>query len=284
MVVELKSLNQKKPKQEKIMTEEQYETEVKFYPKYNYGATSTMRPELVTQMNEIIDKLYDERFEELYHQNAYREVTGRQVSLPVTLLPEEMNHFILNMARGYIMNSGLHFMDVDFSKVPLEVDKIWTTDSKENDYIPSHCHFGLVAGVFYLKVPPQVAEYNDEGKFYVHHDEPGYTDVNPLQSIRPKGTDLVIPKEGKFTIFPSWLKHSVSPFWGPGIRRAVSFNVICPESEQHKYTIVEHEKAFIEKRRKTEKVLKIDTAGGPDAKLKGDRDISSVGIKDASDA
>ena len=99
MVVELKSLNQKKPKQEKIMTEEQYETEVKFYPKYNYGATSTMRPELVTQMNEIIDKLYDERFEELYHQNAYREVTGRQVSLPVTLLPEEMNHFILNMAR-----------------------------------------------------------------------------------------------------------------------------------------------------------------------------------------
>ena len=188
------------------------------------------------------------------------------------------------MARGYILNSGLHFMDIDFSKIPLEIDKIWTTDSKENDYIANHSHFGLVAGVFYLKVPPIVSEMNDEGKFYVHHDEPGYTDVNPLQSIRPKGTDLVIPEEGKFTIFPSWLKHSVSPFWGPGVRRAVSFNVICPESEQHKYTVVDMEKDMIAKRRKTEKVLKIDTAGGPDAKLKGDRDISKVGIKDMSDA
>ena len=33
-----------------------------------------------------------------------------------------------------------------------------------------------------------------------------------------------------------------------------------------------------------EKVLKIDTAGGPDAKLKGDRDISRVSIKNASNA
>ena len=60
--------------------------------------------------------------------------------------------------------------------------------------------------------------------------------------------------------------------------------MICPESEQHKYTIVEHEKAFIEKRRKVEKVLKIDTAGGPDAKLKGDRDISNVGRRATSNA
>ena len=266
------------------MAEEQYETEVEFYTRYNHGASARMRSGLVDEMNEIIDKLYDERFEELYHQNAYREVTGRQISMPVSELPDEMTHFILQMSRGYILNSGLHFMDVDFSKIPLEIDKIWTTDSKENDYIANHSHFGLVAGVFYLKVPPIVSEMNDEGKFYVHHDEPGYTDVNPLASIRPKGTDLVIPEEGKFTIFPSWLKHSVSPFYGPGVRRAVSFNVICPEKEQHKYTVVDIERGMIARRRKTEKVLKIDTAGGPDAKLKGDRDISSVSIKDAVNA
>ena len=256
--------------------EEQYETEMNFYSRYNHGATAMMRPGLVDKMNEIIDKLYDERFEELYHQNAYREVTGRQVSMPASELPDEMTHFILQMSRGYILNSNLHFMDVDFSKIALKIDKMWTTDSKENDYIANHSHFGLVAGVFYLKVPTIVSEMNDEGKFYVHHDQPGYTDVNPLQSIRPKGIDLVVPEEGKFTVFPSWLKHSVSPFYGPGVRRAVSFNVICPESEQHKYTIVEHEKAFIEKRRKTEKVLKIDTAGGPDAKIQGDRDLSNI--------
>ena len=262
--------------EEQIVTEEQYETEVKFYNRYNHGATAMMRPGLVDMMNDLIDNLYETRYEELYHQNAYREVTGRQVSMPSTELPEEMSHFILNMARGYLLNSGLHFMDVDYSKIPLEIDKIWTTDSKENDYIANHSHFGLVAGVMYLKVPPQVAEFNDEGKFYVHHDEPGFTDVNPLTSIRPKGTDLIIPEEGKMTVFPAWLKHSVSPFYGPGIRRAASFNVICPEHDQHKYTVVDLEKDFIGKRRKVEEVLKIDTAGGPDAKIQGDGDLSNV--------
>jgi len=258
------------------MAEEQYETAVKFYPKYNYGATATLRPELVTQMNEIIDKLYDERFEELKHQNAYREVTGRQISVPVTSLPEEMSHFIFNMSKGYILNSGLHCMNVDFDKVPLAIDKIWTTDSKENDYTPVHSHFGLVAGVFYLKIPEQVSSMNDEGNFHVHHDESGYVDVNPLQSIRPRGIDLIVPEEGMFTIFPSWLKHSVSPFLGPGVRRAVSFNVICPESDKHKFEPIQE---AVRERRKTEEVLKIDTAGGPDAKIQGDRDLR--GLTDA---
>ena len=45
------------------MTTEQYETEVAFYPRFNYGATATMRRPLVDQMNGIIDDLYENRFE-----------------------------------------------------------------------------------------------------------------------------------------------------------------------------------------------------------------------------
>ena len=44
------------------MATEQYETQVAFYPRYNYGATSMMRRPLVDQMNEIIDDLYENRF------------------------------------------------------------------------------------------------------------------------------------------------------------------------------------------------------------------------------
>ena len=105
MAVELKK-SKKPSKQEKKMAEEQYETEVKFYNRYNHGATANMRPGLVDTMNEIIDNLYETRYEELYHQNAYREVTGRQVSMPPSELPEEMSHFILQMSRGYILNSN----------------------------------------------------------------------------------------------------------------------------------------------------------------------------------
>jgi hypothetical protein len=63
-----------------------------------------------------------------------------------------------------------------------------------------------------------------EGKFYIHHDVFRFNDESP--SIRPKDTDLIIPQEGLFTIFPSWLKHSVSSFYGEGVRRAVAFNII----------------------------------------------------------
>ena len=257
------------------MAAEQYETQVAFYPRYNYGATSMMRRPLVDQMNEIIDDLYENRFDELYIQNSYREVEGTQIAMPKELLPKEMHDYILTMARGYLVHSQLHFMEVDYSEINLEIDKIWTTDSRENDYIPAHSHYGLVAGVFYLKVPEQVSTMNDEGNFWVHHDEPGYVDVNPLQSIRPKGLDIVIPEEGKFTIFPSWLKHSVTPFFGEGVRRAVSFNVICPDANDWKPKAVPE---AIRERRKVQKeqVLKINTAGGPDAKIQGDRDLSNA--------
>ena len=60
------------------------------------------------------------------------------------------------------------------------------------------------------------------------------------------------------------------------IRRAVSFNVICPEEEKHKYTVVEAEREMIGKRRKVEEVLKIDTEGGPDAKVQGVTDLHGV--------
>ena len=273
MVVELKKM-----KQEKIMAE--YETQVSFYQRYNYGATAPMRKELVDQMNKILDDLYENRYEELFHQNAFRQVKGKQLELPVDLLPKEMSDFILTMGRGYLQNSGLHFMDTDPAKINLEIETIWATDSEENDYNPCHSHFGLMSGVFYLKVPPQVSEVNEEGSFNFHHTENGYVDVNPYNTIRPKGNDMVIPEVGKFLIFPAWLKHSVAPFFGPGIRRAVSFNLVCPDAS--KWTHRPTKEPF--PRRQFEQSLKIDTAGGPDAKLKGDRDISSASIKDVSDA
>ena len=273
MVVELKKL-----KQEKIMVE--YETEVSLHQRYNYAASSGMREELVTQMNGIIDNLYETRYNELYHENAFRQVKGKQITIPVEKLPKEMSDYILTMGKGYLCNSGLYFSNIDPTKINLEIQEIWVTDSEENDYNPPHSHFGLMSGVFYLKVPAQVSELNEEGSFNFHHSEDGYVDVNPYQTVRPKGYDMVIPEEGKFIIFPAWLKHSVTPFFGPGVRRAVSFNLVCPEADDWKPVAIKEPYG----KRKFEQTLKINTAGGPDAKLKGDRDISRASIKDVSDA
>ena len=263
-----------------MVAEQEYETKVEFHQRYNYAASSDMREELVDQMNEILDGFYETRYDELYHENAFRQVKGKQITIPVEELPKEMSDYILTMGKGYLCNSGLYFSNIDPTKINLEIQEIWATDSEENDYNPCHSHFGLMSGVFYLKVPPQVSELNEEGALMFHHAEDGYVDVNPYSSVRPKGYDMTIPEEGQFVIFPAWLKHSVNPFFGPGVRRAVAFNLICPEAADWKPTAVKEPFG----RRKFEQSLKIDTAGGPDAKLKGDRDISSVSIKDASNA
>ena len=260
---------------ENMMVDHRYETQVSFYQKYNYAATADIRKELVDQMNGIIDDLYENRYNELYHENAFRRVKGKQLTIPTKLLPKEMVDFILSMGRGYLSTSGLQLRKIDPTTTNLEIQQIWATDSEETDYTPIHSQFGLMSGVFYLRVPPQVSELNEEGSFNFHHAEDGYEDVNPLQSIRPKSHDMVLPSVGKFLIFPAWLKHSVTPFFGPGIKRSVSFNLICPEATE--WIPSKIKEPYV--RRTFEQSLKIDTAGGPDAKLKGDRNLR--GLADA---
>ena len=46
--------------------------------------------------------------------------------------------------------------------------------------------------------------------------------------LKPKTDRYVVPEEGKFLIFPSWLNHSVAPFYGPGERRTLSANFRVP--------------------------------------------------------
>jgi len=43
-----------------------------------------------------------------------------------------------------------------------------------------------------------------------------------------------IPEVGKFLIFPSWLKHSVFPFYIDGERRSMSFNARYFDAKQEK--------------------------------------------------
>ena len=214
----------------------EYETEVILHQRYNYAATGNMRKELVDQMNEIIDDLYETRYDELYHENAFRQVKGKQITIPVEELPKEMSDYILTLGRGYLCNSGLQFMGVDPTTIDLEIQQIWATDSKENDYNPPHSHAGLMSGVFYLKVPPQVLETNEEGVLNFLLAEDGYVDVSPYTTVRPNTHIFANPEVGKFYIFPGWLKHSVNPFFGSGVRRAVSFNLVCPETSERKLT------------------------------------------------
>ena len=130
-----------------------------------------------------------------------------------------------------------------FDEAPVNCMSIWTVHSYEGDYNPLHDHdvsydtkcmaFSII---LYCKVPPQISY---EGRGNKVHSNGGATDGCTYFTwgtntgadhliLKPKTEQFVIPEEGKFLIFPSWLKHSVGPFYGEGERRTLSANFRVP--------------------------------------------------------
>ena len=81
-------------------------------------------------------------------------------------------------------------------------------------------------------VPPQIAKLGDNTKL---HSNGGATDgctyfcwgTNTGADhlvLKPKTDRYVVPEEGKFLIFPSWLKHSVDGSRSKEERISISFN------------------------------------------------------------
>ena len=126
-----------------------------------------------------------------------------------------------------------------FDKAPIDCFSMWTVHSYEGDYNPLHDHdvsydekCMAFSVILYCKVPPQIVELGKSTNLYSNG---GATDgctyftwgantfADHLQ-LKPKQDRYVVPEEGKFLIFPSWLKHSVAPFYGEGERRTLSAN------------------------------------------------------------
>ena len=121
------------------------------------------------------------------------------------------------------------------------VDSMWTVHSYEGDYNPLHDHgtkspMGLSC-IFYMKVPEQIQKLGNpneefaglnhssgavDGFTYLTWGTNGHRDVNML---RPVTEEYIKPVEGMLIMFPSWLRHSVNPFFGDGERRTFSANI-----------------------------------------------------------
>ena len=136
-----------------------------------------------------------------------------------------------------------------FDKAPIDCFSMWTVHSYEGDYNPLHDHdvsydqkcmaFSII---LYCLVPPQIAKLGDSTKL---HSNGGATDGCTYFNwgtntgadhlvLKPKTDRYVVPEEGKFLIFPSWLNHSVAPFYGKGERRTLSANFRVPFSSSAK--------------------------------------------------
>lgn len=134
----------------------------------------------------------------------------------------------------------------------LELDDAWTVRQLAGDDNPPHGHDGMVSGVLYLRVPPQIDHASrPDGHLRFLPTDP----LAPTPSAEPTAEDrmrfvcgmprsagapaeiagrLVQPVLGEMFLFPSWLVHEVRAFAGPGERRSVAFNlrVAAPQERE----------------------------------------------------
>ena len=133
-------------------------------------------------------------------------------------------------------------------KLSAHAYECWTVHSFSGDYNLLHDHgvetnitpIGM-SSILYLKVPDCIKEKhkNDKGYLEMDHtnasgDVDGFTQIlwgvtsrKEMLDLKHPSSEYIFPEEGKMIIFPHWLLHSVTPFFGEGERRTLSANFTC---------------------------------------------------------
>ena len=100
----------------------------------------------------------------------------------------------------------------------------WIVSQYKHEYNPWHTHSGHFSGVIYLKIPDDMNKQYDE-EFKDHYPASGLIEFMYGEKADFRSDNLKFkPEVGTMLVFPSWLKHSVYPFYVDGERRSMSFN------------------------------------------------------------
>jgi hypothetical protein len=104
----------------------------------------------------------------------------------------------------------------------------WIVRQFKNDYNPIHYHGGDISGVGYLKVPEDMGNTAQKAKKVNHNGKLILIDGSKKFVCNP--SYIITPKVGDFYFFPSYMMHTVYPFFNTSEeRRSVSFNAKIDE-------------------------------------------------------
>ena len=100
----------------------------------------------------------------------------------------------------------------------------WIVSQYKGEYNPWHKHSGNFSAVMYLKIPEGMNDFMEK-EYEDHYPSSGLIQFMYGESQDFRSDTLTcLPEVGRMYLFPSWLKHSVYPFYCEGERRSLSFN------------------------------------------------------------
>ena len=175
---------------------------------------------LVDILNNHIDEILkdENKIEQLYHG---KELAG-EIKYEIKLTKDFLNTHMYEILKGYVFNFIKSSLNKEIKKFDLKSS--WAVCQFESDYNPIHWHDGHISGVMYTKMPKDLgSSYKNENKngriSFIH----GSTQflVSSVYDVKPEVGDLFI--------FPSYMMHTVYPFFSDQERRSVSFNAFIDE-------------------------------------------------------
>ena len=193
--------------------------------------------EFVTMVNNVGDAvLGDESLSKKFDfsDNLVGKVT-KEVKIPV--YDKDETKFLSDTLKGGCVQYLNHMIgnnraygwnkigkDIEPTIDNINLSQSWIVSQYKHEYNPWHTHSGNFSGVIYLKIPDEMnKEYDKE--FKDHYPATGLIEFMYGEKADFRSDNLkFMPQVGMMLIFPSWLKHSVYPFYCDGERRSMSFN------------------------------------------------------------
>ena len=197
--------------------------------------------QVVTTLNDYLDTLKQNKLRESAADYLVGQIhQGEQLKMDhedVSLTP--FVRIVESLAAAYLR----HF--VEQTKSPLRpkkisMDKLWAVHSYQGDYNPIHDHLTAaqmgISFTTWTMVPEQIMKRDDQQVNLYESSGAidgfinftyGLKQTADPERLRPSQSRYIMPVPGKLLLFPSWMQHTVYPFFGEGERRTVAGNLNC---------------------------------------------------------
>ena len=117
---------------------------------------------------------------------------------------------------------------------PFEITKteLWINFTRCREFNPIHNHSGDLSFVMYLKIPKKLREENKLTKAKHNNNGTGTIEFNYGENLLFNKVGFShLPDEGDVYIFPSWLNHSVLPFFSDVERITAAGNIFLKRND-----------------------------------------------------
>lgn len=150
-----------------------------------------------------------------YQDRKYnKELIGQiENEFSLTKTPQVLDKFLGMFCQHYFS----YWSKKEITNQKFKIQECWVNFQKKHEYNPVHNHSGILSFVMWLQIP-----YNIEEELSLPHsigsNKPSASMFNfHYQNMKGDLSNVSIPvskeHEGVLMLFPSWLHHSVNPFY-----------------------------------------------------------------------